>query len=115
MTLSLRRIVGDLEEMPSGYGIAFLLDTHRAAVCYPMPLNWLVGWARNTRVLLVRGPADPVTSAFSRGLDKGREIERGVTKALVDEAYGRGQVEGLSQAIECITGKRPLPAARRAS
>lgn len=44
--------------IPKGYGVAWYEPMNRwRAVCYPIPINWINGWARLTWIFLMRGPA----------------------------------------------------------
>jgi hypothetical protein len=47
---------GQGEELPVGYGIAWY-EYHRAvAICAPIPLNFVLGWARRIWFRLKQGP-----------------------------------------------------------
>ena len=59
----MRRFVKELDEMPRGYGIAWEDPARRVAVCYPVPLNRLVGWLRRIRWDLARPPRGPRAQA----------------------------------------------------
>jgi hypothetical protein len=44
--MALKKLVGDMELMPKGYGIAYMRYDILAAVCYPIPLNVFVHYLR---------------------------------------------------------------------
>jgi len=41
----IRRLIREGDVMPWGYGVAYRTDFHCGAVCYPFPLNRIVGLA----------------------------------------------------------------------
>ena len=41
--MKLKRFVGQMEKMPKGYGRAYICFDRMGAICYPIPLNWIVG------------------------------------------------------------------------
>lgn len=42
----MRREVAEYDRIPRGYGVAYRELSRLVAVCYPVPLNWVVRWAR---------------------------------------------------------------------
>ncbi len=58
--MKLRRVVrGRHEEIPRGYGVAWEDPVRWARVCYPVPLNRLIGWLRRIRWELATPPRGP--------------------------------------------------------
>ena len=47
--------VRDCELIPSAYGIAYRDPARMESICYPLPLNWLVRWARSAYWALAAG------------------------------------------------------------
>lgn len=60
----MRRVVaGRYEEIPRGYGVAWEDPVRWVRVCYPVPLNKLIGWLRRIRWDLARPPRGPRAQA----------------------------------------------------
>lgn len=59
----MRRVVELFEEIPKGYGVAWEDRVRRTAVCYPVPLNHLIGWLRRIRWELASPPRGPRAQA----------------------------------------------------
>lgn len=78
--MKLRKLISAHEIRPPFYGIAWEEDFARQWVCYPIPLNWVLGWAREIAWYLSRGP---------RGC-RSREL-----RALLLREYKRGYADGV--------------------
>lgn len=59
----MKRVVEMFEEIPKGYGVAWEDPRLRTTVCYPVPLNRLIGWLRRIRWDLARPPRGPRAQA----------------------------------------------------
>lgn len=57
--MRIRKTIEQFEEIPRGYGIAWQDPRHIRSVCYPVPFNKLIGWARWIRWELARPPRGP--------------------------------------------------------
>ena len=113
MALSKTVLKGDL--IPRGYGCAYYVSHTHAAVFYPIPLNWFIGWLREVWWFLMIGPRDRAyetdTAAESLGFARGYKCGR---VAVGDAEYRRGYAAGaswsLSMAKAAINGdKLELP------
>jgi len=63
--VSIRRIVGEGEEIPTGYGIAYFDFWKQGLVCYPIPLNILI---RSLRILRLWSVSVGYPSKWERSL-----------------------------------------------
>lgn len=77
----MRKLIQEGECIPSFYGVAYRLDFGGQAVCYPVPLNWVVGQYWRFVWWLKSGPpeswlptmAKVMEEAYDRGYRDGRE------------------------------------------
>ncbi len=80
--------VPEAAEIPKWYGIAYRDFSRMGAVCYPIPLNWPVRWARSIWILLrIPGPnwvEEWDGAAYAEGLRQGKLI-----------GYRQGQADGF--------------------
>lgn len=76
-----RRDICSGDMVPFGWGRAYYRDYESVTVCYPIPLNWLVGWVRSVAWYLARGPVDLVH----------REL-----RGKLSEVYRMGYADGLA-------------------
>ena len=53
--MHIKRVVGEGEKFPIGYGFAYSDDLNRRAICYPIPLNLVIGGLRHLYWQTVRG------------------------------------------------------------
>jgi hypothetical protein len=84
----MRRFVRALDVIPRGYGVAYRAWDRDGAVCYPIPLNWLVRWARGAMIWL-------------------RFPERATRyEAANRAAYDRGYVAGGAYALLALSDDR---------
>ncbi len=83
----LRRIIDQGEIVPQGYGVAWRDWNRDAAICYPVPLNVLLGWLRFAYIW-IRFRAVP------HSLDR---CIRGIIATAERDAYSRGYDRGLRQ------------------
>lgn len=69
------RVIGEMELIPRRYGVAFRDINGRRVVCYPIPLNWIVGWSREMVAWIRHGPAllsdMERAQAYANGFSKG--------------------------------------------
>ena len=66
---------GDL--LPRWYGSAWRDSSIRAEVCYPIPLHWLVRWARGLYYFAAFSRRrDAIEQAYERGREEGIQIEQ---------------------------------------
>lgn len=42
----MKRLIAPYEMLPKGYGISYRHPNAILLVCYPVPMNWVVRWAR---------------------------------------------------------------------
>jgi len=83
--MAFRKLVGDMELMPKGYGVAYLDPSRMAAVCYPIPVNIIVHyWYRTVLACRFFGNNDQLhrllMASYEQGYEAGRiahMIERG--------------------------------------
>jgi hypothetical protein len=64
--MPLARRIREAAPYPRGYGYAYH-DAARWAVCYPVPLNLLVGLARRAYARARAGVSDPAAAAYAAG------------------------------------------------
>lgn len=81
MKFTLKKVIEQGEMRPPFYGRAYMTDFSGEMVCYPIPLNWIVGWWREICWYLQRGPWGY----------KNKEL-----KALLRKEYERGYIDGQS-------------------
>ena len=62
------------------------------AVCYPLPFNWLVRWARQLYWWLVWPGKDKMEWAYSKGVAHGRKVKW-------DAMHAEGVREGRKQVL----------------
>lgn len=65
------------ERLPRGYGLAYYEDLYMEAVCYPVPINWVVWTIRELWTRLRCTPQSAVDQARARGYAEG--FDRGWT------------------------------------
>ena len=44
--MKIKILIAEAEEIPAWYGIAYRNPCSRFTICYPIPFNWCVRWAR---------------------------------------------------------------------
>lgn len=78
MKLSKEINIGD--RFPVGYGYSYSRWDAPVHVCYPIPLNWLIAWARDFYFTMIYGPNPSLEiyeeghlAGFDAGLKVGRE------------------------------------------
>lgn len=84
--------------IPRGYGVAYWKQDHDAAVCYPFPINRIVGFVRNAylrirHVKMIRAEQE----ALQRIRDARREIKEEGSKIGYKQGYRAGCLEGRLQ------------------
>lgn len=102
----IRRYVQLNEMTPRAYGRAWITYEwgRQLAVCYPVPLNLIVGWARNAWLWMRHGTPGVDIVSLERARSQGYEE----ALAQYREDYHRGYVAGLLDA-----GRASIPAVRR--
>lgn len=77
---TLKKYVSQGETLPRFYGVAWRDYARLQAVCYPIPLNWLVFILREIYFLIAYLPKAPrekfESRVFSAGFEEGRKIGR---------------------------------------
>lgn len=71
---------------PFGYGFAYHLDYKNIAVCYPIPLNWLIGWFMEITWYLARGPISMIH--HEQSAMRQRAFREGYCEGYSDAKYG---------------------------
>lgn len=102
-----RRTIGEGEEIPDGYGIAYYETGRAVAILYPLPINLIVGAWRSAMWHLRCPPWRfteyranlPVAMARREGVHEGIEIERNRMAAQMRIAYDRGYADGSAQTL----------------
>lgn len=100
-----RRYVSPGEIIPPGYGLAYHAYDRDLSVCYPVPLNLAVRWARDAwywlRIGLARRSPTPTDralyDAYQRGVVEGLAQRANRTRVEVELALERGRMEGERQ------------------
>lgn len=88
------RAIFEGETMPPFYGIAYRDIAMRQAICYPIPLNWLVRWGRELYFALRGASGCTLINPQMSGLEK-----------MLDEAYRRGVLDGPNHKEDNFTGE----------
>lgn len=55
--MSARKEIHRHEQVPPYYGLAWFDYNRGVDICYPIPLNFVIGWIYLFRIALKRGPA----------------------------------------------------------
>jgi hypothetical protein len=85
--------VGDCEQIPSGFGVAWYRE--RVAVCAPLGLNLIIGWARKAWITVATCiRPDILERSYEAGVTAGREIQRGVIAQRISSAFEAGRLVG---------------------
>ena len=88
------------ERSDFGYGRAYDDYASRENICYPVPLNFIIGILRSLYFVLGRGPKTKLDRLLKEAFD------RGLTSAPIQtEAYLRGYQKALDD-LEAKIGKR---------
>ena len=66
--------IAEGEMAPWWYGAAYYSAYDDFLVCYPVPINIIVRWAREIGWRLRRGKADAISTAYKRGKRHGRRL-----------------------------------------
>ena len=66
----MRKEIKEHECTPDWYGVAWVDMSRNIGVCYPIPVNFIMGWGRCFLVILKRGPAKLIYR-IERWLDSG--------------------------------------------
>lgn len=122
--MTLHQFVPEGGQFPRGYGIAWRSFDRNGAVCYPIPLNWIMAWLRGTWIWLQIPNAQRYGSwhysAYALGIDVGRQMPNNAAyqsgyKAAInavtqnlnsevergrEEGFERGIIAGRVQAFE---------------
>jgi hypothetical protein len=61
--------------MPSWYGLAYYEPYRDEQVCYPIPFNLVVRWARDLAWLVKRGKKSALSEAYERGYKEGSQAQ----------------------------------------
>lgn len=100
MTLS--RFVPEGETFPRGYGMAWRSWERMGCVCYPIPLNWLAGWAYAAQIWLSH-PTFMGGPAYQQGVAIGREMALKLTpdeRAMRDRRTRSDDAELLESLLQ---------------
>lgn len=81
---------------PRGYGYAYREWDRNEAVCYPLGLNWLVGWVRMAWIALAHGPRNE-PSATDMQLLQANLVGQSTGIAIGEE---RGRIKGFTEGRE---------------
>ena len=81
--------------LPRFWGVAYWRDYDDIAVCYPVPINLLVGWSRKAYVWMRHVRPSKVElsvrkgweAGYRNGYRKGRQDEKGRLRENIAEAY----------------------------
>ena len=127
MQLKMKKEVQPGSPMPKGYGVSHLVEGNSVKVCYPMPMNHVIAWARSLyfRIRyarpnkwdekLVLEYTDGLRNGFDKGFRGGQTTIPGVTR----QAYRRGFEDGQNYLRgECLkkgTRKGRVQAAQHVS
>ena len=93
----LKKVVREMGLVPRGYGVAYYNPFRKGAVCYPIPLNWFVGWWRKVCDYLLRGPKAHALNDRERSLEAREQALQHKTDRLVSDA--------VAAALKIIDGK----------
>ncbi len=95
--LSLRYNKSPGEMLPAWYGIAYRDMYRQWDVCYPIPLNHVVGILRNTYWRLACKRTDLISEVYHEGWNTGyRSLGHDMIRRY-DEGYKKGKMEGLKE------------------
>lgn len=76
------------EMIPRFYGVAYHDYPRRVAICYPIPLNWLIRWGRDLYFFLSNAARDDqISQAYKAGFNDG--VERGKIHEELDKKTNR--------------------------
>ena len=81
--------------IPRGHGRAYTDFATGHEVCFPLPFNWLVRWARQLYWWLVWPKKDAMEKVFAAGVKRGRE---GLRESN-ERAYQRGVDEANEKQV----------------
>lgn len=74
----MKKIIGEGEVMPKGYGFSYMLWDRRAHVAYPFPINHLVGFFRKLWFMVRDADfSQKEREALQRVSEEWREVEKG--------------------------------------
>jgi len=95
----LKIFVREGERLPKYYGLAYRLFNQHAAVCYPIPLNYVVRVYRDLAFWL-RFPNPglhdrAMSDAYDHGFEEGRKTQMRIDSARFDNEYARGLRDGF--------------------
>jgi hypothetical protein len=92
-----RKAIMEGEKIPTFYGVAYRDFAMMQAVCYPIPLNWVVRWGRELYFRLsnpeTNGLEDAIHKAYGRGFDNGVASAR----YDIEQSYHRGLSDAAKQ------------------
>ncbi len=98
----IRRCVADGAFIPFGYGIAWSDLVRNRAVCYPIPLNRLVGWAYNFYWFKLVNPQDAVLHRDQKSFEAGFQQAMLAVDDERERAYNEGYAAGRKEAGQTI-------------
>lgn len=107
-------LVSEGQRIPWGWGIAYRDFERDAKLAYPIPIHFLVRWARDLRFWLMTvgrpGYREKVESEFfRRGLDEGQRREHALAEYDRLRQYERGWkacADHLLESFDAKFGKR---------
>jgi len=71
------------QELPRGYGIAYWKYWSMTAVCYPIPLNFLISLCHTIYFNMKRGIRDNQTLQLRKAYERG--LSEGYIKAILEK------------------------------
>lgn len=77
--------------LPPGYGIGWRLWSHDAAICFPIPFNFIFGWGRTFWLRMRQGPNERMlTNLYKDAFELGR------TSGLLQAKFRKEQLEAAA-------------------